>query len=187
MSTQSPVISTSFFPINRRSHMHMEEEDEDQQASATNKRSRVATHSHTGECSTSSFILSEPSLCNTSRISSRSSSNTRVIAPHPQAPPPLPPPPASSSFSSSSSTSVGWQHKALWLEHRAQAEQGTTNTKPYDGHEKEEGSGMVMTAMEEEGLGGSSAEGEDWAPLPPRQRDRRRGRSRASSIEMMTS
>lgn len=155
-----------------------EDEDDQQQASAT-KRSRVAI----GECSSFVSVGLPPG----SPFKSASCSNRRVIAPHPQAPPPLPLPPPPT-LSSSSSSSSDWQHKALWLEHRAQAEGGlTTILRGSEGKEEDDG-GVMMMAMEEEGLGsggGGGGESSTWAPLPPR---RRRGqRSRASSIEMMTS
>jgi len=160
--------------IGRR--VHIEDED-DQQASPT-KRSRVAT----GECS--SFLPVGIPFSTAASCSSR-----RLSAPHPQAPPPLPlaPPPASSSPSSSSSSTKDWQHKALWLERRAQAEGIHPKTNPREKEVEDEGNGMMMMAMVEEGLGtGGGGESSSWVPLPPRQQQKK-GRSRASSIEMMTS
>jgi hypothetical protein len=83
-----------------------------------------------------------------------------------------------------------WQHKALWLERRAQIERaqraagagaraGHAGAAADDSMDVVDG-GIVTAAAAGTGVSGTS---EAWAPLPPRQRGARR-RPRGLSVEM---
>lgn len=107
------------------------------------------------------------------------------------------PPPPSPVSQAASRQDDGWQHKALWLERRAQAEQQRAGGVGGPGIAKAVAAAAVAAddAMDvTEGVttsvvgpGSVSVEpsrgGNPWVPLPPRQRGGRR-RPRGLSVEM---
>lgn len=77
-----------------------------------------------------------------------------------------------------------WQHKAIWLERRAQAERaasGGSGGAAAAGAGPEDAMDVVDGAV---GIATLASPADAWVPLPPRQREGRRRRQRGLSVEM---